>query len=225
MKRTTIKDVAKKAGVSITTVSHALSGGGTVKQETRERIRKLAREMNYIPSWSGRNLKSEKTKIIGLYIGHIRGFYGQLAEAMHDQCRDAGYELDIIIADNGCRILDSLLSRRVDGAIILHKDFSDQDAEVLLRTELPAVFLDREKVGPRASCVQLGAGYADCVAGSSASSPVTADAGITAQGRMAASEMLSLIMDEREGRVIKVPDGREQRTDCIKNGSGTSADG
>lgn len=153
MKRTTIKDVAKRAGVSITTVSHALSGGGVVKQETRDRIRELAREMNYMPSWSGKSLKAVETKVIGLYVEYIRGFYGQLADAMYDICREAGYELNIIIAENGDMILDNLLSNRTDGAIILHKDFGEQHESVLRDSELPAVFLDREVCEQRVSSV------------------------------------------------------------------------
>lgn len=153
MKRTTIKDVAKKAGVSITTVSHALSGGGVVKQETRDRIREIAREMNYMPDWRGRNLKSEETKVIGLFVEYIRGFYGQLADAMYEKCRNAGYELDVIIAADGDMIMDNLLSRRVDGAIILHDRFDDQHAEILMNAEIPTVFLDREMVGPQVSSV------------------------------------------------------------------------
>lgn len=153
MKRTTIKDVAKKAGVSITTVSHALSGGGVVKQETRDRIRELAREMNYMPSWSGRNLKNVETGVIGLYVEYIRGFYGQLADAMYGKCREAGYELNIMIADDGNMIMDSLLSNRVDGAIILHNGFSNHHAEILRDSELPTVFLDREMSGPKVSSV------------------------------------------------------------------------
>ncbi len=153
MKRTTIKDVAKEAGVSITTVSHALSGGGVVKQETRERIRELAQQMNYMPNWSGQNLKSVKTGVIGLYVEYIRGFYGQLADFMYGKCRELGYELDIIIALDGKTILNNLLSRRVDGAIILHDGFLQQDADILVDAELPAVFLDREITGSKVSSI------------------------------------------------------------------------
>lgn len=153
MKRTTIKDVAKRAGVSITTVSHALSGGGVVKQETRDRIRELAKEMNYIPSWSGRNLKNLETGVICLYVEYIRGFYGQLADAMYEVCKEAGYELNIMIAHDGSTVLDNLLSNRVDGAIILHNGFTDENAEVLRNSNLPTVFLDREIYGPRISSV------------------------------------------------------------------------
>lgn len=65
MKRVTIKDVAKEAGVSITTVSHALSGQGVLRQETRDRIVALARSMQYIPDWNGQNLKSAETGLLG----------------------------------------------------------------------------------------------------------------------------------------------------------------
>lgn len=153
MKRITIKDVAREAGVSITTVSHALSGGGVVKQETRDRIRKLAKQMNYMPNWSGQNLKSVKTGVIGLYVEYIRGFYGQLADSMYEKCREAGYELDIVIAADGETILNNLLSQRVDGAIILHDGFSRENAEILMNAELPTVFLDREIAGPQVSSI------------------------------------------------------------------------
>ena len=153
MKRITIKDVAKRAGVSITTVSHALSGGGAVKQETRDRIRELAEQMNYMPNWSGQNLKSVRTGVIGLYVEYIRGFYGQLADFMYGKCQELGYELDVIIASDGKAILSNLLSRRVDGAIILHDGFTWQNMEILMNAELPTVFLDREIAGSRVSSI------------------------------------------------------------------------
>lgn len=153
MGRATIKDVAKQAGVSITTVSHALSGGGVVKQETRERVREIARQMNYMPNWNGKKLKSSETKIIGFFVKYIRGFYGKIADAMHETCKELGYELDIIIVDDGSTILNNLMSHRVDGAVILHDNFREKEAEVLVNSGLPAVFLDRELVAPRVSSV------------------------------------------------------------------------
>ncbi len=68
MKRITIRDVAKEAGVSITTVSHALSGQGVLKQETRDRVIAIARKMQYIPDWSGQNLKSVETGMLGFLL-------------------------------------------------------------------------------------------------------------------------------------------------------------
>lgn len=153
MKRTTIKDVARRGGVSITTVSHALSGGGALSQETRDRIRELAEQMDYMPNWSGQNLKSVRTGVIGLYVEYIRGFYGQLADFMYSECQKLGYELDVIIASDGRAVLNNLLSRRVDGAVILHDRFSWQNMESLRKTELPTVFLDREVAFGRMSSI------------------------------------------------------------------------
>ena len=124
-----------------------------MKQETRDRIRELAEQMNYMPNWSGQNLKSVRTGVIGLYVEYIRGFYGQLADFMYGKCRELGYELDVIIAPDGKAILNNLLSQRVDGAIILHDGFCRQNMETLMNAEVPTVFLDREIAGSRVSSI------------------------------------------------------------------------
>ena len=87
MKRITIRDVAKEAGVSITTVSHALSGQGVLKQETRDRVIAIARKMQYIPDWSGQNLKSVETGMLGFFTYSIAGLYGVLVDAMYQECK------------------------------------------------------------------------------------------------------------------------------------------
>ena len=78
MKRITIKDVAREAGVSITTVSHALSGQGVMKQETRDRVVEIAKKMQYMPDWNGRNLKASETGTLGVFTASIKGYYGIL---------------------------------------------------------------------------------------------------------------------------------------------------
>lgn len=72
---------------------------------------------------------------------------------MASVCQEAGYEVDVMIAEDGSAVLDNLLSHRVDGAVILHHDFSDADAQVLCNSELPTVYLDRAMVGPKVSSV------------------------------------------------------------------------
>lgn len=144
MKRTTIKDVAREAGVSITTVSHALSGRGVLKKETRERVIEIAHEMQYMPDWNGRNLKSVKNRIVGLFTESIRGYYGLLADFMCEECWVNGYELDIFVTNNEEMLLRNLLSGRVDGAVILHDGFKQESMEKLIKAEVPTVYLDRE---------------------------------------------------------------------------------
>ena len=112
MKRVTIKDVAKEAGVSITTVSHALSGQGVLRQETRDRIVALARSMQYIPDWNGQNLKSAETGLLGFFTSSISGYYGVLVDAMYQECKAHGYGMEIFIFDSGDDLLRLLIDRK-----------------------------------------------------------------------------------------------------------------
>lgn len=144
LKRITIKDVAREAGVSITTVSHALSGQGVMKQETRDRVVEIAKKMQYMPDWNGRNLKASETGTLGVFTASIKGYYGILVDAMYEECHANGYEMEIFITDSGDSLLQILLSRRVDGAVILHSGFQEKHEKVLQDSELPTVFLDRE---------------------------------------------------------------------------------
>lgn len=155
MKRVTIKDVARVAGVSTATVSLVLAGKGNISEDTRKRILEIVKEMNYIPDWSGKKLKGGRTNVIALYVYSIRGYYGQLADAICSEIHKYGYELDIIVANSRDSIMTGLLGKRNDGAVILHHAVSDADAQLLLDNEIPVVFLDRRLTGKKASCVLL----------------------------------------------------------------------
>ena len=67
-KRATIKDVAKEAGVSISTVSNALNNVNVLNPDTKERVLEVARRLNYTPNLNGRNLKAQATGVLGLSV-------------------------------------------------------------------------------------------------------------------------------------------------------------
>lgn len=69
----TIKDVAKKCGVSVTAVSYALNGKGEVKEETKNKILKTAEEMGYVPNSFARSLKNHKTMRVGIFVTDFAG--------------------------------------------------------------------------------------------------------------------------------------------------------
>ncbi|QGQ48251.1 LacI family DNA-binding transcriptional regulator [Metabacillus sediminilitoris] len=148
-----IKDIAKKAGVSISTVSYALNGNPKVTQETSARILAIAKELNYIPNAAARNLKKRETKILGVFLTDYSGaFYGQLLQGMRETLSQKGYEL---IVCSGKRSHLFLPERMIDGAIILDETLSDE--ELLQYADLghKLVVLDRELDHPNISQVLL----------------------------------------------------------------------
>ena len=75
MKRTTIKDVAREAGVSISTVSNALNNVGVISEKTRAHVLEVAERLHYIPNSSGQNLRSQERRAIGLFVHELAGAY------------------------------------------------------------------------------------------------------------------------------------------------------
>ncbi len=145
MAKVTIKDVAREAGVSISTVSNALNGVDVLKPETREHILEVAERMNYIPDWKGKSLKSKTTNTLGLFVPSIRGtYYGVLADSMYAECEKWGYELNIYISYKESTMMTNILGHRVDGAVVLMEGVNDTHINLLKEDGIPTVFLDRE---------------------------------------------------------------------------------
>lgn len=155
----TIKDIAKQAGVSISTVSYALNGTGNIRPETQERIRRIACEMNYIPNINAKLLKVRQTKTVGLFLSFFSGsFFLYLTESICQSLSMRDYDLQLHIAkEGGESLISKILSANVDAAILLHYHLSEQDAKRLNRTmadnHMPLVYLDRETVDDKTSCI------------------------------------------------------------------------
>lgn len=154
MSKVTIKDVAREAGVSISTVSNALNGVNVLHPKTKQRILEVAERLNYIPNLNGRNLKATATMAVGLFITSMKGtFYGTLADSMCLECMKHGYELYIYITHKNTTIVNNIFGRRVDAAVILYEGVTDDTVEKLLESEIPVVFLDREIKGKNVSSI------------------------------------------------------------------------
>ncbi|WP_375142565.1 LacI family DNA-binding transcriptional regulator [Metabacillus idriensis] len=149
-----MKDVAREAGVSISTVSNALNGVNVLNAATRDHVLNVADRMNYIPNVNGRNLKSSATKVLGLFITSMQGpYYGILTDSIYKECERNGYELNVFVTKNDRNALSNILGKRVDGAIILNEWITDKHMEQLDKAKAPIVFLDREKVSDTISSV------------------------------------------------------------------------
>jgi LacI family repressor for deo operon, udp, cdd, tsx, nupC, and nupG len=90
--RPKIKDIAERAGVSVATVSRALSGSSLVTDETRKRIHELARELNYRPNVSARNLRTRRSMSVLLVVRDVGNpFYLEILKGVETTARAAGY--------------------------------------------------------------------------------------------------------------------------------------
>jgi DNA-binding LacI/PurR family transcriptional regulator len=153
-KKVTIKDVARVAGVSISTVSNALNDVDVLNPETKKHIIEVANRMNYIPNLNGKNLKSNATKVLGLFITSMEGpYYGILTDSIYKACERNGYELNVFITKNNRNALSNILGKRVDGAIISNEYIDESFLPILEDSKIPLVFLDREKASQTISSV------------------------------------------------------------------------
>ena len=150
----TIKDVAKEAGVSISTVSNALNGIDVLRPETKQHILEVAERLHYVPDLNGRNLKSQYTNVIGLFVTSVRGeYYNILADAIYQRCKEYGYELNIFISEKSETMMANILGRRIDGAVISNRSIAEREVELLMKTQTPVIFLDRELEGEKIASV------------------------------------------------------------------------
>ncbi len=153
-KKITIKDVAKEAGVSISTVSNALNNVNVLNPDTKEKVLEVARRLNYTPNLNGRNLKAQATGVLGLFLGAIRGpYYGELSDSIYRACQEGGYELEIFLSSEPSHIIANILGHRVDGAIILNSAIGEKQAQTLKEQGIPTVYIDRILVGEKSSSV------------------------------------------------------------------------
>lgn len=153
-----IKEVAAAAGVSVTTVSHALNGKGRLPEETRERVRQVADELGYRPNATARNLVVGKTGLLGLAVSQQGGaplavtdfaYFAQLMMAASTESIANGYAL---VMAPGDAALNPQAGIAVDGAIIVDPVRDDQLVAQLQRAGIAVVTTGRVPEGDDRSC-------------------------------------------------------------------------
>ncbi|MFD0048964.1 LacI family DNA-binding transcriptional regulator [Actinomycetes bacterium NPDC127524] len=142
---TTIKDVAREAGVSVATVSRVLNNNGYVHEDTRVLVNEAIRELNYKPNEVARSLYKKKSRLIGLLLPDIRNpFFPELARGVEDEMQAKGFRLIMGNADEKpskeLDYIDTFIQNNVIG-IISATNHTKRDHYNNL--SLPVVFLDR----------------------------------------------------------------------------------
>ncbi|MFC6202890.1 LacI family DNA-binding transcriptional regulator [Lactiplantibacillus nangangensis] len=154
MKKATIKDVARLAQVSISTVSNALNGVNVVKPQTKARVLKAAHQLNYSPNLMGRQLRSGQTNTIGVFTDSVAGpYFYQLIETISKTLADQHYGMSVTLANNHTALMNGLLGNTCDGAIIFDHRLDDRDLEHLAGQGIPVVMLDRPVSGEQLSSI------------------------------------------------------------------------
>lgn len=145
----TIRDVAKRAGVAISTVSLALNGKGPIKPETVERIQAIAEEMGYVPSAMAQSLRrGHNNKLIGLVLGDIGNpFFGKLLRNVDSVVAEADHMLIVADtashADREINTLNQLRRHRVGGIIMAPLSNDPAFATYLRQIDVPVVLIDQ----------------------------------------------------------------------------------
>ncbi|WP_275452362.1 LacI family DNA-binding transcriptional regulator [Clostridium botulinum] len=119
-----MNDVAKEAGVSITTVSRVLNDNYPVKEETKIRVKEVIERLNYQPNQMARSLITKKTRVIGVIVPGITNlFFPTIVENIDKHLKDQGYNI-LLCNTKGNEIeekklVDQLVQRQVDGIIVM----------------------------------------------------------------------------------------------------------
>ncbi|WP_199624631.1 LacI family DNA-binding transcriptional regulator [Paenibacillus alkalitolerans] len=144
----TIRDVAKLAGVSVSTVSRFLNKSGYVNAETERLIKDAIEKLNYSPNEVARGLAGKKTNTIALILPDISNlFFSDLARAVEDVAATYGYTVIFGNSDDQGtkerRYIETLKKKYIDGIIFASNTLSREDSEMLAKLGIPFVCLDR----------------------------------------------------------------------------------
>jgi LacI family transcriptional regulator len=147
-RKPTIKDIAKLARVSHTTVSRALNDRPRVSPRTRQRILGVAKKLNYQPNVAARSLKVQRTKTLGLVITTIiNPFYPELAQGIENTAREMGYNIILCSTNFDIEIerqyIEMLTGKGVDGIIFTSTHVNDPNIRGLVDDGLPIILVNR----------------------------------------------------------------------------------
>lgn len=144
----TMKDIARLAGVSTSTVSHVINQSRYVSDEISERVKKAADDLNYVPSALARSLKVNRTKTIGMLVTNSTNpFFGEVVKGVERSCYQKGYNLILCNTEGDAlrmkESIQTLLQKRVDGLILMCSAIDAEPIDVFGKyPDIPVVVTD-----------------------------------------------------------------------------------
>ncbi len=151
MKSLSIKDIAVKANVSITTVSFIINGKAkekSISEAVIEKVKKIIEESGYKPNQIARSLRTGNSNIIGLIVEDIsNSFFSRIARLIEDKAYKRGYKIIYSSTENNIdkakELINMFKSRKVDAYIISPIKGIEEDIQMLLDDGNPVIFFDR----------------------------------------------------------------------------------
>ncbi len=164
---TTIRELAKRSGVSVATVSRVFNGYPDVSDRTRKRVFEMARELDYAPSAAARTLVTKRSHVVGIVLDTgaehpdlQHPFFQEVLVALKRRLGAAGYDLLLYATErpgNDSATPQSYLTRsrshRVDGVVLMGVDAREAEVQALTTARIPCVAVDVDLVGRRAGYV------------------------------------------------------------------------
>lgn len=144
----TIKDVAKMAGVSTTTVSHVINKTRFVAEDTAKQVLDAIEKLNYSPSAVARSLKINTTKSIGMIVTTSEApYFAEIIHAVEEHCYRQGYSLFLCNTQNEPEKIKNhlamLIQKRVDGVLIMCSEYNPDSLDLFSQfSQLPMVVMD-----------------------------------------------------------------------------------
>ncbi len=147
-----LKDISAVCGVSIATVSKALNDHKDIGEETKENIKRVAKELGYLPNSAAKTLKTNRTYNLGVLFsdearsGLTHDYFSHVLDSFKSTAEERGYDITFI---NSCKTRRGRLSylehsryRGFDGVMIACVDFDDPEVLELVRSDIPVVTID-----------------------------------------------------------------------------------
>ncbi len=156
----TVKDVAEKSGVSVSTVSHVINGTRFVSDELKTKVRKAMEELEYKPNLIARSLRTKRSNVLGLIIADITNpYYSEMAWNIENLGHLQDYTV-MLCNSEGEPIKEEfyikrLLEMRADGIIIISSKIRQEKLEEMVGKDLPVVLIDKHDAGIQMDLIKI----------------------------------------------------------------------
>lgn len=145
----TMRDVAREAGVSVSTVSHVINGTRYVSPELTRRVQAAMEKLDYQPNKVARSLRTKRTHMVSLIVSDISNpFFATIVRGAEDAAAENGFDLVVVDSDENpdkeSKALEALLQKNLEGFIIAPTGELHKGLQRLLTRKVPLVFVDRK---------------------------------------------------------------------------------